>query len=172
MGSMGFIPRLRSSKIRRTLLPPLMRRFLLPAACFLSFAALCHAGDSLPANALRVTATPDSTEVHPDSVFEVTLSIENLTGVAQKLKMPERLWDHLWKSSNRLVTWDAWDDDEDKDITIEIAPHQTYVFPDTIKMFVDDDITKRTRVDFKMGFRPATFTRTFWSAPITLDVTP
>lgn len=146
-----------------------MRSLILLAACFLACLAVCRADDSR--NALRAIATTDSSEVHPDDVFEVTLSLENLTSTVQRIKIPECGWDRVWKSSNRRVTWDAWDCDEDRDITVEIPPGQTYVFPKTLKMFVDSSV-KQSRIDFRMGFRTVAFGRTLWSTPITLDVTP
>jgi hypothetical protein len=144
-----------------------MRRALLLflAACFL--ASLARA-DGLP---LKAIATADSTEVHPDSVFEVTLSLQNLTGAAQTIKIPEANWDRDWRSSNPLVSWDAWNSDEEGDITIEIPPHGAYVFPLALKMFVDDSV-KKSRIDFRMGFRTTKFGKTVWSSPITLDVIP
>lgn len=123
------------------------------------------------APALRAIATADYTDVHPENVFEVTVSLENLTGTVQRVKMPECGWDRLWKSSNRHITWDAWDCDQDTEITVEIPPHQTYEFPKTIRMFVDE-AEKQSRLDFRLGFKAATFGKVLWSAPITLTVTP
>ena len=106
-----------------------MRSLFLFASCFIAglavSLAICHGDDSRPSAPLRATASADTSEVHTDSVFEVTLTLENLTDSAQKIKIPDRGWDRVWKSSNRHVTWDPWDCEEDRDITIEIPPHQT-----------------------------------------------
>jgi hypothetical protein len=147
-----------------------MRRILIPAICLLAICSFSRADDSRHAAALRVIATADSEEVHPDSIFEVSLSLENLSNTVLRIKVPETGWDRLWKSSNRRVSWDAWNSDGDTDTTVEIAPHQTFSFPQTLKMFVDESYTQ-PRVTFSMGFKTATF-KTLWSAPITLDVIP
>jgi len=120
---------------------------------------------------LRAIATTDVTEVHPDDVFEVTLSLQNLTGVTQKIRIPDCGWDRCWKSSNSRVTWDFWDCDSTNEITIEIPPHQTYVFDKPLKMFVDEGF-KQSRVNFKMGFKTGGFSKVTWSTPISLDVIP
>ena len=127
-----------------------------------------RAGDSLQ---LVAIAVPDATEEHPEAVFDVTLSLTNPTNSVEKFKIPDRAWDRMWKSSNRKVTWDAWNSDDSNEITVEIAPHDTYVCPDALKMYVDESV-KAPRVDFRMGFRTSSLGKTFWSAPITLDVTP
>ena len=140
------------------------------AACFLAAFPLARADDSRHAS-LRAIASTDTSEVHPDNVFDVTLTLENLTGTVQTIKIPERAWDRIWKSSNRRVSWDAWDSDEDHDVTIEIPPHESYVFPKPLRMFVESSV-KQSRIDFRMGFKTVAFGRTIWSNPITLDVTP
>jgi hypothetical protein len=148
-----------------------MRRFLLPAlaAClFLASSALSRAGDS---PVFQVIATADSTDVHPEALFDVTLSLKNLTASVQRIKVPYCGWDRLWKSSNHRVEWDAFDCDQDTSSTVEIPPHETYVFPKALGMYVDDSVTL-PRIDFKMGYRPAAFGKTLWSAPITLNVIP
>jgi len=148
-----------------------MRRILIPLACLLVCAPLCRAGNSRQPIVLKVTADADQTEVHPDGIIDVTLSLENPTGVAESIKIPERCWDHLWKSSNHVVTWDAWDSDDDSDVTIEIPPHGSYDFPEPLKMYVDTDSQKEFHTTFRMGFKTS-FSKVFWSDPITLDVTP
>ena len=145
----------------------LARPLLILAACLLAGLAVTRA-DTIP---FRAIAETDSTEVHPDSVFDVTLSLQNLTNSEETLKIPDCGWDRLWKSSNRHVTWDAWDCDETTDITVTIAPHDTYVFPKTLRMFVDEAV-KASKIDFRMGFKTKAFGKTIWSSPITLDVTP
>lgn len=147
-----------------------MRLLLILAAC-LPALALCRADDSRHPAALRAIATADSTEVHPDNVFEVTLALENLTNTVQKIKVPNCGWDRLWKSSNHRVTWDFWDCDDNSEVTVEILPRQTYTFPKPLKMFVDGDV-KKSRQTFRMGFKTAAFGKTLWSSPISLDVTP
>ena len=109
--------------------------------------------------------------MHPDSVFEVTLALENPTDFVQRIRIPERGWDRVWKSSNHRVTWDPWDCEDDRDITIEIPPHQSYVFPKPLRMFVESSVRK-SKIGFRMGFRTVMFGRTLWSSPITLDVIP
>jgi hypothetical protein len=121
--------------------------------------------------ALRAIATADVTEVHPDDVFEVTLSLQNLTGVTQKIRIPDFGWDRFWKSSNSRVAWDYVDSAGSNPITIAIPPHETYEFPIPLKMFVSEGY-KDTRVTFKMGFKLGGFDKFAWSAPLTLDVTP
>ena len=144
-------------------------KFLLLAFCLLATVALSRAGGQ--AVLLRAIATTDVTEVHPDDVFDVTLSLENPTNATQILKLPVANWDRIWKSSNRHVTWDAMNSGEGEETTVEIAPHSTYEFPDVLKMYVDPDF-KGTRVDFRMGFRTTIFGKIVWSAPISLTVTP
>lgn len=143
------------------------KQFLILAACLLALPLISRAD----APALRAIATADYTEVHPENVFEVTLSLQNLTGTVQRIKMPQSNWDRLWKSSNRHVTWDAWDSDDQTETTVEIGPHETYEFPKTLRMFVDDSV-KESHLDFRMGFRAARFGKIVWTAPITLDVIP
>jgi hypothetical protein len=145
-------------------------RPLFLAACLLIAISVCRADDRAD-TALRAVATADSTEVHPDNVFDVTVSLENLTGVAQKITIPDPAWDRVWRSSNRHVTWDFWDSDYNDQVTIEIPPHQSYVFPKPLKMFVDE-ASKKSRMDFRMGFKTRTFGKTLWSSPITLNVIP
>jgi hypothetical protein len=146
-----------------------MRAFLLLLlAVFFASTAVSHAGTPLP---LRAIATTDVTEVHPDDVFDVTLSLQNLSGVTQKIRIPDSAWDRCWKSSNGRVTWDAWNADSDSQVTVEILPHQTYVFPIPLKMYVAEDY-KASQVSFKMGFKTGGFGKAAWSAPITLDVNP
>ena len=119
---------------------------------------------------LKVTATADYTEVHPESTFDVTLSLENLTNTVEKIKVPDGAWDRLWRSSTRLVTWDALDDGGgNTSSVVEIAPHETYTFPDPLKMYVADSV-KAPHIDFRVGFKTTAFGKTVWSAPITLDV--
>jgi len=151
-----------------------MRSPYLPAlaACLLlATATLSHAVDSGRGQVFRVTATVDSTDVHPDALFDVTLSLENMTGTVQRIKVPYCGWDRLWKSSNRRVEWDAFECDEDTVSTVEIPPHGTYVFPKALSMYVDESVTL-PRIDFRMGYRTGAFGKTLWSAPINLDVIP
>jgi hypothetical protein len=129
-----------------------------------------RAVDSGRGPALQVIATADSTDVHPDGLFDVTLSLENMTGSVQRIKVPYCGWDRLWKSSNRRVEWDAFDCGDDTVSTIEIPPHGTYVFPKPIGMYVDESVTL-PRIDFRMGYRTGSFGKTLWSAPISLNVT-
>jgi hypothetical protein len=146
-----------------------VRALLLLAVCLV--AVVTRADDSGRSAAMKAIATSDVTEVHPDAVFEVTLSLQNMTDTTLKIRIPESGWDRVWKSSNHRVSWDALDSDDRSEITIEIAPHDTYVFPKTLKMFVDESF-KQSRIDFKMGFKPAAFGKVVWSDPISLDVTP
>ncbi len=150
-----------------------MRARSLPimAACLLAGLAVSRGDDSRHSTPLQAVATTDATEVHPDSVFEVTLSIENHTDSAQSIKIPYAGWDRMWKSSNHHVTWDEWDSDENDETTVQIPPHKSYIFPKALRMFVDD-ATKPGRLDFRMGFKTKAFGKTLWSSPITLDVTP
>jgi hypothetical protein len=141
---------------------------LLLVAIFFAGAVVSRAGSPPP---LRAIATTDVTEVHPDDVFEVTLSLQNLSGVTQKIRIPDSAWDRCWKSSNGRVTWDAWNTDSNSQVTVEIAPHETYEFPIAIKMYVDEDY-RASSVSFKMGFKTGGFGKVTWSAPITLDVIP
>jgi len=141
------------------------------AACLLTGLPASRADDSRHPAPLRAVATTDSTEVHPDSVFEVTLSLENPTGAVKTIKIPNCGWDRVWRSSNRQVTWDFWDCDDTGDITIEIPPHGSYIFPKPLKMFVDAEV-KKSRMAFRMGFKTRAFGKTLWSAPITVDVIP
>jgi hypothetical protein len=136
---------------------------------FLFILAVSRADDRSPA--LRAIATSDVTEVHPDGVFEVTLSLENLTNSVQRIRVPDTGWDRVWKSNNRRVSWDAWESDDNAETTIEIPPHETYVFPKTLKMFVDENYTQ-ARIEFRMGFKATggPFGKMVWSSPITLDV--
>jgi len=145
-----------------------MRLFLL-TACFLAALAVCQADDR-PAT-LRAIATTETTEVHPDSVFDLTLSLENLTDAVQEVIIPDPGWDRVWKSNNRHITWDFWDSDFNDQITIQIPPHESYVFPRPLKMFVDG-AGKKTRMDFRMGFKTKTFSKTLWSSTISLTVIP
>jgi hypothetical protein len=56
-------------------------------------------------------------------------------------------------------------------MTIEIAPHGSYVFPKPLKMFID--VTgKKGRMEFRMGFKTKAFGKTLWSAPISVELTP
>jgi hypothetical protein len=89
----------------------------------------------------------------------------------QTIKIPDCGWDRVWRSSNHRVTWDFWDCDYSDQISIDIAPHDSYTFPKPLKMFVVS-ADKKARIDFKMGFKTQTFGKTFWSSPITLNVTP
>jgi hypothetical protein len=147
-----------------------MRHFpLLLVVCLLPF--LARADDFRQSTALLVTATTDATEVHPDSIFEVTLTLENPTDTVQRIRIPEHAWDHVWKSSNSRVTWDTWDFDQDGRVTIEIQPHAKYVFPKPLRMFVQESV-KASRLGFRMGFKTTTFGKTLWSAPITIEVIP
>jgi hypothetical protein len=146
-------------------------RFVLHTSAFILFCLLCRADDSRHPAPLQAIAATDSTEVHPDSVFEVTLSLQNLTGALQTIKIPDCAWDRVWKSSNRHVTWDFWDCDDNDEISIDIPPHQTYLFPKPLKMFVDPSVRK-SHMDFRMGFKTKAFGKTLWSSPISLDVTP
>jgi hypothetical protein len=145
-------------------------RLILLTACFLAAITICRAGDRNP-EPLRAVATTDSTEVHPDDVFDVTLSLENLTNAVQKITIPDPAWDRVWRSSNRHVTWDFWDSDFNDQLTIEIPPHGSYVFPKPLKMFVDIP-GKKSRMEFRMGFKTKAFGKTLWSTPISIDVTP
>ena len=120
---------------------------------------------------LQAVAKADWTEVHPHDLIAVTLSLENPTGNPETMKIPECGWDRVWRSSNRHVTWDSWDCDEDNEITITVPPHGAYDFPEPLKIFVDD-AAKPGRVDFRMGFKTKGSSKLAWSAPITLDVTP
>ncbi len=142
-------------------------KLLLLAACFLAAVAVSRGGPIV----LRAIAMTDSTEVHPDDVFDVNLSLQNLTNTVQSIKISESGWDRNWKSSNHHVTWDAWDSDENDMTTVEIPPHGTYVFPKALRMFVDEAV-KPSRIDFRMGFKTTGFGKILWSSPITLDVTP
>ena len=148
------------------------KSLLIIGSCLILGLAPSLADDSRrPPTPLRAIATTDSTEVHPENVFEVTLALENPSDVAQKIKIPACGWDRVWRSGNRRVTWDFWDCDADDEITIEIRPHERYVFPKQLKMFVDSSV-KKSRVAFRMGFKTATFSKTLWSDPITLEVIP
>jgi hypothetical protein len=139
-------------------------------ACLLAATLFSRADDK--GAVLRAVATTDYTEVHPDGVFDVTLSLENPTDVVQKITIPDPGWDRVWKSSNHHVTWDFWDSDFNDKVTIEIQPHGTYVFPKPLKMFIDQ-AGKKTRMEFRMGYKTGgAFSKTLWSNPITLDVTP
>ena len=144
------------------------RALLLLLAVLLASAAVSRAGDP---PALRAIATTDVTEVHPDDVFDVTLSLQNVSGVTEKIRIPDCGWDRCWKSSNSRVSWDYWDCDATYQITIEIPPHQTYEFSKPLKMFVDENF-KQSRVSFKMGFKTGGFGKVTWSSPISLDVSP
>ena len=151
-----------------------MRRVLSPllAACvLLATAALSRAVDSGRGPVLEVIATADSTEVHPEALFDVTLALKNLTGAVQRIQVPYCGWDRLFRSSNRRVEWDAFDCGDDTVSTVEIPPHGTYVFPKTLGMYVDEEFSG-PRIDFRMGYKTTVFGKTLWSAPITLDVIP
>ena len=148
-----------------------LRSILVLASCLVASIAVCRAGGARQAIQLEAIATTDSEEVHPDSVFEVTLSLKNPTGTTETLMIPDCGWDRLWKSSDHRVTWDYWDCDESSDITITIPAHQSYVFPMPLKMFVNPS-DKRTKIDFRMGFKTKAIGKALWSAPITLDVAP
>lgn len=146
-----------------------MRRLLLPALAALLFLAspsLTRAGDG---PALQAIATTDATDVHPDALFDVTLSLKNMTGSVQRIKVPYCGWDRLWKSSNRRAEWDAFDCDQDTSSTIEIPPHGTYVFPKALGMYVDESVTLPS-INFRMGYKAAAFGKTLWSAPISINV--
>ncbi len=145
-----------------------VRSILLLLALLLSGVAIARAGDP---PALRAIATTDTDAVHPDDVFDVTLSLQNLSAATEKVRIPECGWDRCWKSSNSRVTWDLWNCDDTAEVTIEIPPHGTYEFPKPLKMFVDEDF-KQSRVTFKMGFKTRGFGKIAWSAPISLDVSP
>jgi len=136
----------------------------------LAGAALCNAGDVRPLT-LKVVATADTDEVHPDSAFDVTLTLENPTNTVESIRIPDCGWDKVWRSSNRHVTWDAWDCDGDDQVTVEIQPHDSYVFLKPLRMFVDG-ISKETKLDFKMGFKTSAFGKVLWSDSIKLNVTP
>ncbi|HEX4085533.1 MAG TPA: hypothetical protein VHY22_11515 [Chthoniobacteraceae bacterium] len=142
-------------------------------AAFATFAAitLCHAGSPQRPLNLKATAATDTDEVHPDSVFDVTLTLENPTAYVQSIRIPDCGWDRTWRSSNRHATWDPWDCDSNDQVTIQIQPHRSYVFPKPIRMFING-IDKERKLEFKMGFRPAAFGKIIWSNPIALDVTP
>lgn len=118
---------------------------------------------------LHALASADTTEVHPDGVFEVTLSLQNPTGMEEIIQVPECGWDKNWKSSNHLVLWDPVVCDEDHELTIKLPPHSTYVFPKTLDLYVDESVRK-PRVTFSLGFRVKEFGKVFWSNPISLDV--
>jgi hypothetical protein len=145
-----------------------MRILILLAICLLAGCQAVSPGQQ-PA-ALQAVATTDSTEVHPDNVFDVNLSLVNLTGETQTIKIPDCGWDAIWRSSNGHVTWDFWDCDYNDDVSIEIAPHDTYVFPKPLKMYVES--ADRPTVKFSMGFKDRAINKTLWSSPISLDVTP
>jgi hypothetical protein len=145
-----------------------MRRLLIAAVLLLAAATLSHADTPV----FRVIATADNTDVHPDGVFEVTLSLVNITNSVQKLAIPENAWDRLWRSSTRLVEWDALDNYGDTINTVSIPPHETYQFPRSLKMYVADSVTNQSRIAFRMGLKITTFGKTTWSPPITLEVTP
>lgn len=148
-----------------------MKSALFLTVCiFAGIAISSHGADSGHSVPLRAIATTEETDVHPDAVFDVTVRLQNLTDSVQIVKIPDPDWDRVWKSSNRRVTWDAWESDESTEITIQIAPHQTYTFSKPIKMFVDESV-KPGRIEFRMGFRTGAFGKTLWSAPIILDVT-
>ena len=140
-------------------------------ACLVAGIPASRADDSRQSGLLRAVATADSSEVHPDNVFEVIVSLQNPANTVQRIKIPEAAWDRVWKSSNRHVTWDFWESDDDKDVTIEIPPGQSYTFPKPLRMFVDSSVRK-SRFTFRMGFKTVAFGKTLWSDPITLDVTP
>jgi len=146
-----------------------LRYLIIFAVCFIGLPILSRADDRSPA--VRIIATADYTEVHPDGVFDVTLSLKNLTNATLKIQVPEGDWDRLWRSSNRHVTWDAWTVDGDEETPVEIPPHQTYTFPKALEMYVDDTV-KESHVEFKMGFKAKSFGKTLWSDSITLEVIP
>ena len=110
----------------------------LAALLLLAAPAVSRADDKAPV--LRAIATADETEVHPDSVFDVTLSLENETDTVQTIHIPDPAWDKVWRSSNRHVTWDFWDTDDNNTIAVEIEPHGSYTFPKPLKMYVDGNV--------------------------------
>jgi len=140
--------------------------------CLLAPLASLRADDSSHAGALHAVATTDSTEVHPDSVFEVTLALENVSDTTQTIVIPECGWDRTWKSSDRRVTWDFWDCDNNAKITIQIPAHESYTFSTPLKMFVTPSSSKEARIVFRMGFKTAAFGKVLWSGPMTIDVIP
>ena len=148
-----------------------MRSVVLLATLLLIPLSFCRAGDSRHPVTLRTIATADSAEVHPESVFEVTLTLENVGDTVQQIKIPEAGWDRVWRSSNRHVTWDYWDCGADNDVTIEIPPHRSYVFPKPLKMFVEGSV-RQSHITFRMGFKTAAFGKTLWSVPVALEVIP
>jgi hypothetical protein len=141
------------------------------AGCALFSMGIARADDSRRAVTLQAEAVTDSEEVHPDSVFEVTVSLKNVGDSPQEVKIPECAWDRVWRSSNRHVTWDFWDCDDDNEITVTVPPHGSYEFPKPLRMFVDES-AKAGKVDFRMGFKTKAFGKTIWASPITLDVVP
>jgi hypothetical protein len=134
--------------------------------------AMLLAATAGAAPTLQAIAEAEYTEVHPQTVFEVTLTLRNITALPEKIKVPDCSWDRDWKSSDHRVTWDPWDCDEDSVETVEIPPHKTYVFPATLKMYVDASPDKESNITFRMGFRTTAFGERVWSNPITLDVIP
>ncbi len=145
-----------------------IRTLILLLAVLFAGAAVSRAGNP---PALRAIATTDVTEVHPDDVFEVTLSLENTSAATATIRIPESAWDRCWKSSDGHVTWDFLDTDRSAQTTVQIAPHQTYEFPAPLKMFVAEGF-KQSHISFKMGFKTGGLGKITWSAPISLDVTP
>jgi len=145
-------------------------RVLILAACFFAGAIFCRADDSRHVE-LKAVASTDSTEIHPDSVFEVTVSLMNPTNVVQHVRIPDCGWDRVWRSNNRHVTWDFWDCDYNDVISVDIDPGDSYVFPKPLRMYVTGG-TKESHIEFKMGFKESTFGKTLWSDPVGIDVIP
>jgi len=151
-----------------------MRRILfaaLAAGLLLATIMPSRAVDSSRGAIFRVIATADSTEVHPEALFDVTLSLQNLTGTVQRIQVPYCGWDRLWRSSNRRVEWDAFDCGDDTVSTVEIPPHGTYVFPKALGMYVDESFSGPS-IDFRMGFKTSMLGKTLWSQPISVEVVP
>jgi hypothetical protein len=144
-------------------------RTLIVVLCLLLAGTMISRAGEAPA--LRAIATTDVTEVHPDDVFDVTLSLQNLSGATQTIHIPDAGWDRCWKSSNGNVTWDFLDGSNASQTTVQIPPHQTYEFSMPLKMFVAEGY-RQSRISFKMGFKTGGFGKAVWSAPISLDVTP
>ena len=161
----------RISSLYHSFFPMTPRLLLIVAACLLSVLAVSHADDRRDSAGLQAIATTDSTEIHTDEVFEVTLSLQNLTNGVRTIKISGSNWDRNWKSSDHRVGWDAWDSDDNEAMTVEIPPHDTYVFPKTLRVYVNEGV-KPGRINFRMGFRTATFGKTVWSSPIGIDVIP
>ena len=145
-------------------------KILLLAIALLTICPNASRADELR-NQFRAVASTEATEVHPDAVFEVTVAKENITGTVQTIRIPDCGWDRVWRTSNRHATWDEWDCGYNDWVTVEIQPHESYVFPKPLKMYVAGSV-KTPRVDFKLGFKMSTFGKTLWSAPLSVAVTP